>query len=182
LLPFFFIQASKYAKMRERHDETLAKHEKTRQACEAVEEFKWKEAADFFYQAADVTCLVQEGNYHIVFVLDESGSMVRRWLCTSICVRIRCGCRRTRYTYTFADSCSIRINDTVNSTITVCAHTCDLERERSEGRRGSQRTMRLHVQFLCAFVCVCLCACLVGSRRCVCRIDICTCLSICVRD
>jgi hypothetical protein len=157
LLPFFFIQASKYAKMRERHDETLAKHEKTRQACEAVEEFKWKEAADFFYQAADVTCLVQEGNYHIVFVLDESGSMVRRWLCTSICVRIRCGCRRTRYTYTFADSCSIRINDTVNSTITVCAHTCDLERESivlCEARKGLCVCMCSFCVHLFVFVCV----------------------------
>ena len=101
---FFFIQASKYAKMRERHDETMAKHEKTRQACKAVKECKWKEAADLFYKAADVTCLVQEGNYLIVFVLDESRSMVRRWLCTTICVHILWGCRRTRSTYTFADS------------------------------------------------------------------------------
>ena len=32
----------------------------------------------------------------------------------------------------------------------VCAHTCDLERERSEGRRGLRRTMRVHVQFVWA--------------------------------
>jgi hypothetical protein len=68
----------------------MEKHEKTRQACEAVKECKWKDAADLFYKAADVTCLVQEGNYHIVFVLDESGSMVRRWLSTTICVHTLC--------------------------------------------------------------------------------------------
>ena len=116
---FLLIQASKYADMRERHDETMAKHKKTRQACKAVKECKWKEAADLFYKAADVTCLVQQGNYHVVFVLDESGSMVSRWMCTTICVHVRYRCRRTGYTYTFADSCSIHINDTVNSTVTV---------------------------------------------------------------
>jgi len=40
------VQASKYADMKKRHDETMAKHERTRAACEAVKECKWKEAAD----------------------------------------------------------------------------------------------------------------------------------------
>ena len=63
--------------MREQHDQTMAKHEKTRQACEAVKKCKWKEAADLFFQAADVTCLVQQAVtcVEVCFVMDCTGSM-----------------------------------------------------------------------------------------------------------
>ena len=53
----------------------------------------------------------------------------------------------------------------------VRAHTCGLERERSEGRRGLQRTMRVCVMFVWACVC-CVCVhdrgfvCLLAAREC----------------
>lgn len=66
--------------MKQRHAETMGKHSETRAACEAVTECRWSEAADLFYKATDVvqpTVSAQQGYYHIVFVLDESRSMVR---------------------------------------------------------------------------------------------------------
>jgi hypothetical protein len=56
--------------MKKRHDETMAKHERTRTACEAIKECKWKEAADLFCPVKQaVTCV------EVCFVMDCTGSM-----------------------------------------------------------------------------------------------------------
>jgi len=74
-------QESKYKDMREQHDEIMVKHQETVAACNAVEERNWSQAADLFYKAADSIQRAPAGppqqGYHVVFVLDESGSMVR---------------------------------------------------------------------------------------------------------
>ena len=78
------IQKLKYAAMKERHSDIMRKHEETTRACEAVKAGRWTEAADLFYSAADAkrlirrgpTCVSAQQGYHVVFVLDESGSMV----------------------------------------------------------------------------------------------------------
>jgi len=83
--------ASKYEKMKKDKDECLRKHQLTVDACKmvAVKEWqkiavkKWQKIAEKFAEAtalpsvAQPSTSAQQGNYHIVFVLDESGSMVR---------------------------------------------------------------------------------------------------------
>ena len=78
--PSWVNQASKYDNMRKTHAETMDKHEDTIKACKAVTKCNWSEAAHLFYKATDIpqpSVSAKQGNYHIVFVLDESGSMVR---------------------------------------------------------------------------------------------------------
>jgi hypothetical protein len=72
-------EARKYAVMHESHEESMAKHNQTVLACAAVDRRDWKKASQLFCEAAAelktrLTTSVQ--GYHVVFVLDESSSMV----------------------------------------------------------------------------------------------------------
>ena len=72
-------QRAKYAQMEARLNESLEKHQKTLEACQAVQQSKWQKASKLFFEAAEESQIEQSsklGAYHVVFVLDESGSMV----------------------------------------------------------------------------------------------------------
>lgn len=70
--------ASKYAAMQEGHMESMAKHRQTLAACDAVKLRDWTKASRLFFDASEelkVNAIVQSCGHHVVFVLDESGSM-----------------------------------------------------------------------------------------------------------
>lgn len=72
-------QKDKYTSMKACYDDTEKKHTMTLDACKAVKEKDKVKAATLFDEASKA--LVERTNtikqyFHIVFVLDESGSMV----------------------------------------------------------------------------------------------------------
>jgi len=54
----------------------MIKHKETLDACEAVDKGKWPKARGLFYEAAGECRDASMKGHHLVFVLDESSSMV----------------------------------------------------------------------------------------------------------
>lgn len=71
----------------------MERFNQTLKACEYVKNKKWLEAAKEFYGAASKITGTKITGYHVVFVLDESGSMVCVccvfvcvcWVCVQVC-------------------------------------------------------------------------------------------------
>jgi hypothetical protein len=141
-LTLMLVQASKYADMRKRHDETMAKHEISKAACKAVKECKWKEAADLFYKAAGTRLVKQSVTcVEVCFVMDCTGSMAmsinacqQKVITIAENIREQCGdCMRIRMAFVayrdYQSGSSLKYDPP--GAPEVCAFTEDIDRLRS---------------------------------------------------
>ena len=71
------LQSDMYERMRDRERDSNVKHATTLRAVDACSRSEWKKAEELFYEASEALAeIISTQSFHVVFVLDESESMV----------------------------------------------------------------------------------------------------------